>query len=139
LARASTSPRGVEQCWTLLGWHKGRIWYTRQNHYRLGLATRVEFDGRLVLRREERWHDVQGFLHTHPDGPPRPSRRDVRTMRAWCSALGKPLLCVISSPGRLAGFRFDDDTSDGTELEAVEWFSRGVVIGVEADGGQVSS
>jgi proteasome lid subunit RPN8/RPN11 len=139
LARASAPPRGIELCWTLLGWRKGRLWYTRLNHYRAGLADGVEFDGPLVLQREERRHDVQGFLHTHPDGPLHPSRRDVRTMRAWCSAFGKPLLCVIFSAGRLAGFRFDDDTSDGIELETVEWFPRCVVIGVEADGGQVSS
>ena len=80
-----------------------------------------------------------GFLHTHPDGPPDPSARDVRTMRAWCSAFGKPLLCVIASPPGLAAFQFVDDSSQGVRMSAVEVFPRGVLIGVERDGEQVSS
>jgi proteasome lid subunit RPN8/RPN11 len=95
----------------------------------------VSFDGLWVLDREERRQDVLGFYHTHPDGPPVASRRDVRTMRAWCSAFGKPLLCLIASPAGLCGYRFDSDRSDGVELALVEVFPRGVVIGVEADGG----
>ena len=97
----------------------------------------MHFDGPGVLEREERRRDVLGFFHTHPDGPPRPSARDVRTMRAWCSAFGKPLLCVIASPDGLGGYCFDDDACDGVPLAAVEVFPRGVVIGVEADGRQV--
>jgi proteasome lid subunit RPN8/RPN11 len=95
----------------------------------------VQFDGPWVLEREERRHDVIGFLHTHPDGPPSPSRRDVRTMRAWCSAFGKPLLCLIASPNGVRGYRFDDDESEGVGLALVETFPRGVLIGVDADGG----
>jgi hypothetical protein len=56
-------------------------------------------------------------------------------MRAWCSAFGKPLLCVIASPQGLAGFRFDHDSSDGDRLAIVEVFPRGVVIGVETHAG----
>jgi proteasome lid subunit RPN8/RPN11 len=92
-----------------------------------------------VLAREERRQDVLGFLHTHPDGPGIPSRRDVRTMRAWCSAFGKPLLCLIASPEGVRGFRFADGEAGGVELVTVEVFPRGVVIGVDGDGGQVSS
>jgi proteasome lid subunit RPN8/RPN11 len=99
----------------------------------------VTFDGRWVLAREERRHDVLGFYHTHPDGPFGPSRRDVRTMRAWCSAFGKPLLCLIVSSGGLRGFRFEDGEADAAELAAVEVFPRGVVVGVDADGRQASS
>jgi proteasome lid subunit RPN8/RPN11 len=98
----------------------------------------VSFDGPGVLRREEGRNDVLGFFHTHPGGPPLPSARDVRTMRAWCSAFGKPLLCVIASPEGLAGFRFDDDSSEGIPLVEVQSFPRGVVIGVESDGRQAS-
>jgi hypothetical protein len=58
-------------------------------------------------------------------------------MRAWCSCFGKPLLCVIASPGGLAGFRFDDDFSTGVPLDLVEVFPRGVLIGVDGDGRQV--
>jgi proteasome lid subunit RPN8/RPN11 len=99
-----------------------------------GERANVRFDGAGVLRREETHGDVVGFLHTHPDGPATPSRRDVRTMRAWCGAFGKPLVCLIAGPSGLHGCVFDDDTSDGRQLETIETFPRGVVIGVEADG-----
>ena len=72
-----------------------------------------------------------GFFHTHPDGPSAPSDRDVRTMRAWSSAFGKPLVCVIAGPEGIAGYRFEDDESDGVRLKIVELFPRGVLIGVD--------
>jgi len=97
----------------------------------MGERASVDFDGLWVLKREEDRHDVLGFFHTHPDGPSSPSGRDVRTMRAWCSAFGKPLLCVIASPGGMHGYRFDHDDSEGVELEFVELFPRGVVVGVD--------
>jgi proteasome lid subunit RPN8/RPN11 len=145
LARASPrtlnldpNRRAIEQSWTLVGARRGRIWYARRVYHHRGSVTSVRFDGLAVLRREEARGDVLGFFHTHPDGPPRPSARDVRTMRAWCSSFGKPLLCVIASPGGLAGFRFDGGegkSSGGLPLATIEVFPRGVVIGVEADGG----
>ena len=95
----------------------------------------MEFDGPRALAREERRGDVIGFLHTHPMMSARPSKRDVETMRAWVSAFGKPLLCVIRGADALAAFRFDDDESRGTPLGLVEAFPRGVVIGVDEDGG----
>ena len=104
-----------------------------------GAKASVEFDGLAALYREEHRRDVMGFFHTHPDGPPYPSARDIRTMRAWCSAFGKPLLCAIASPLGLAAFQFSDDRSDGMPMLAVEIFPRGVLIGVEPDGEQVSS
>jgi proteasome lid subunit RPN8/RPN11 len=146
LARASTgrpvSPLlcpGLEHCWTLVGRRRGRIWYGRRVQAQTGERVRVHFDGPWVLDREERFGDVLGFYHTHPDGPALPSRRDVRTMRAWCSAFGKALLCVIDSPAGVHGFRFADDDPPWVELAAVECFPRGVVIGVDGDGGKVSS
>jgi proteasome lid subunit RPN8/RPN11 len=128
----------VERCWTLLGERRGRIWYARRTRQRHGERFQVRFDGAWALEREERCQDVVGFYHTHPDGPAVPSRRDVRTMRAWCSSFGKPLLCVIDSPVGVRGYRF---VADGAckELAAVEVFPRCVVIGVEVDGEQVSS
>jgi proteasome lid subunit RPN8/RPN11 len=128
----------VERCWTLLGERRGRIWYARRTRAQSGERLQVRFDGAWALEREERCQDVLGFYHTHPDGPAGPSRRDVRTMRAWCSSFGKSLLCVIGSPGGVRGYRFARDDSY-TELAVVEVFPRGVVIGVEVDGEQVSS
>src|SRR5262249_15430421 len=121
------------------GQRRGRVWYGRRVRPSAGDQTRVGFDGLWVLSREERRRDVLGFYHTHPAGPAHPSARDVRTMRAWCSAFGKPLLCLIASPEGSRGYRFDSDASAGMELALVEAFPRGVVIGVESDGGQVSS
>jgi proteasome lid subunit RPN8/RPN11 len=131
LARSSPAAEAVEQCWTLVGRRRGRIWLGRRLETTSGERTLVRFDGLAVLQREERRHDVIGFLHTHPDGPAQPSRRDVRTMHAWCSAFGKPLLCLILSPAGLCGHRFSDDRADATELALAELFPRGVVIGVE--------
>jgi proteasome lid subunit RPN8/RPN11 len=135
LAKIATTTRPVaEQCWTLLGRHHGRIWHCRRVRQSSGDRASVRFDGAWVLSREEIHGDVVGFLHTHPDGPAGSSQRDVRTVRAWCSSFGKPLLCLIASPKELRGYRFDDDESAGTSLEIVEIFPRGVVIGVDADG-----
>jgi hypothetical protein len=124
----------VEQCWVLLGTRRGRVWLCRRHLHEQGERASVRFDGAWVLRREECHGDVVGFLHTHPDGPDSPSRRDVRTMRAWCLAFGKPLLCLIDGPVGLRGYRFDHDESNGVPLASVEVFPRGVVIGVDANG-----
>lgn len=121
----------IEHCWTLVGRRRGRIWYAHRLRREEGERCQVRFDGDWVLRREERRRDVLGFFHTHPDGPACPSRRDVRTMRAWCSAFGKPLLCVIAHPAGTHGYCFEDDESAGVPLALVELFPRGVVIGVE--------
>ena len=136
MARASAATTPImEQCWTLVGQRRGRIWYGRRVRPTRGERTSVHFDGSWVLGREETHGDVLGFFHTHPDGPPSPSTRDVRTMRAWCSAFGKPLVCLITSPEGLHGYRFDHDESHGVELKLVEVFPRGVVIGVEGSRG----
>ena len=137
--KAPVAEGECERCWTLLGRRRGRIWYARRARPMKGDRASVSFDGGWVLAREERRRDVVGFLHTHPGGPAGPSRRDVRTMRAWCRAFGKPLLCLIASPAGLHGYRFADGNANGVELAAVEVFPRGIVIGVEADGGHVSS
>lgn len=123
----------------LLGRRRGRIWYARRTSRRAGEPAQVEFDASAVLEREEARGDVIGFLHTHPNSPASPSRRDLKTMRAWVCAFGKPLLCLIDGTDGLAGYRFDDDASDPQPLLLVEAFPRHVVIGVDADGGQVSS
>jgi proteasome lid subunit RPN8/RPN11 len=140
LARASSAVKPiVEQCWILLGEHRGQIWLCRRVRRTAGERVSVRFDGAWALDREEKHGDVVGFLHTHPDGPASPSTRDVRTMRGWCSAFGKPLVCLIACAQGLRGYRFDNDESAGEMLAAVETFSRGVVIGVDSDGRQISS
>src|SRR5262249_18019528 len=120
-----------EDCWILVGQRRGRIWFGRRLRSTSGDRTSVEFDGAWVLEREEKRHDVIGFFHTHPDGPDAPSSRDVRTMRAWTDSFGKPLICVISTPARVRGFRFDSFEAGAAPLSLVESFPRGVMIGVD--------
>lgn len=119
----------------LVGLRKSRVWYARRMGRCLGKPASVEFDGASVLAREEGRHDVVGFLHTHPSSPAVPSQRDLDTMRAWVGAFGKPLLCVIAGTTGLCGYRFDTDQSQGRRLETVEFFPRGIVIGVDDGAG----
>ena len=101
-----------------------------------GQPAQVEFDAAWVLAREEQRGDVLGFYHTHPFSQPLPSETDLRTMRAWASAFGKPLLCLIESIDGLAAFRFDDDDSPAMKLRSCELFPRGVVIAWDDDSGR---
>ena len=129
----------AEECWTLVGARRGRIWAARRMQRAAGERSQVAFDGAWALAREEQRRDVVGFYHTHPPGLLRLSARDVRTMRAWCGAFGKPLVCVIESSGEVAGWVFTDDDSDGVQLNVVETFPRYLVIGVQSHGRKVRS
>jgi proteasome lid subunit RPN8/RPN11 len=99
-----------------------------------GEPASVEFDAAWTLAREESKGDVVGFYHTHPSGPPNPSQRDLKTMRAWVGSFGKPLLCLIESDGELAAYRFDDDQSQGMRVTACELLPRGIVIAFDDNG-----
>jgi proteasome lid subunit RPN8/RPN11 len=102
-----------------------------------GKPASVEFDAAWALAREESKGDVVGFYHTHPGGSPSPSRRDLKTMRAWSGSFGKPLLCLIESDGQLRAYRFDNDESDGVEITACELLPRGIVVAFD-DCGEAS-
>ena len=123
-----TKTRFVEHCWTLVGGQKGAFWVARRMKPTKGEPASVEFDAAWALSREESKCDVVGFYHTHPSGSPDPSQRDIKTMRAWSGSFGKPLLCLIESDGKLAGFRFDNDEADGVRVKACELFPRGTVV-----------
>ena len=106
----------TEQCWALLGAYDEDLgsWQLRAHRQVTGQPASVEADWRWALAREEERGDVAGFAHTHPVGAgTAPSDRDVRTMAAWCSAFGKPLLCLIAEGETLhdpaAYLFFDDD------------------------------
>ncbi len=117
-----------ERCWALVGQRRGAFWLARRRRPATGEPTRVEFDAAWTLAREESRGDVVGFCHTHPCGLVGLSPVDVRTMRAWVGALGKPLLCLIETPEGLSAFRFDRDRSRGAQLAACVRFPRGVVV-----------
>ena len=128
-------PSNNEICYVLVGQRQGRIWYGRLRQRQAGQLASVEFDWDWVLGREERYGDVLGFYHTHPAGMAAPSDRDLRTMRAWVSCLGKPLLCLIQAGGTLTAYAFATDEDDGRPLVEVERFPRNAIVAVEATGG----
>jgi hypothetical protein len=101
----------VEICWVLIGKRQGDAWQVRRRRPTCqGKFASVEADWAWALEREEQRGDVAGFWHTHPRGAGVvPSERDRRTMQAWCSALGKPLLCLIADGVQLAGYLFSDE------------------------------
>lgn len=119
----------VEECWVLIGQRRDGIWTSRRRRYSIGMPTTVAFDARWTLEREETQGDVVGFLHTHPAGSPAPSRRDLRTMKAWAGSFGKRMLCVIAAPHRTRGYVFDG--KDRHEVDRIIQFSRGLIIVVE--------
>ena len=121
--------KAIEECWVLIGQRRGGVWMFRRQRYSAGQPMRVSFDAGWVLRREESHGDVIGFLHTHPAGAARPSRRDLRTMTAWAGAFGKPLLCAIAGRRGMRGWVFDRE--DWCEVERIVRFANGVTIAVE--------
>lgn len=128
-----------EECWVLVGRRRGPIWLARKIGHSTGKPAQVEFDGPAVLGREERRRDIIGFYHTHPGFSAALSRRDIATMQAWVGAFGKPLICLIRGADGLKGYRFDDFRSRGAPLAAAEEFPRGLIVGVDADGGKIPS
>jgi proteasome lid subunit RPN8/RPN11 len=103
-----------------------------------GDSSSVGFDADWVLEREESSGDVVGFYHTHPSGMPAPSKRDDRTMWAWVSSFGKPLLCLIEADRKVAAYQYINDEAEAAKVTACEVLPRGVVIayddGVPGDG-----
>ena len=120
-----------EQYAVLIGHCRSGIWYGRLRQRQVGSPGSVEFDWAWVMEREERYGDVAGFFHTHPSGLATPSQRDVRTMRAWVSCFGKPLLCLIESCEGLSAYLFGTDEDAGQRVAQVERFPRSVVVAVE--------
>ncbi len=116
----------TEQCWILTGEYdeEEAIWTVNLCRHISGDPASVEADWEWTIAREEESGDIVGFAHTHPAGASTsPSGRDVRTMRVWCSALGKPLLCLIGEGDELgvpAGYIFEDDESDGALTTAFD-------------------
>ena len=109
-----------ERCWVLVGSRAGRTWCVARCRRSDGKPASVEADWAWTLSREERRGDVLGFVHTHPRGAgTTPSERDARTMRAWCSALGKPLLCIIADGPRIAAYVFPAGGGRATAVPSV--------------------
>ena len=111
-----------EHCWILIGAFKEEedAWLVQPVRQVVGQPASVEADWAWTLAREEATGDVAGFAHTHPIGAGTvPSGRDQRTMQAWCTALGKPLLCLIDEGDSLnnpSAYVFEDDQSEGVPI-----------------------
>jgi len=115
-----------ETCWTLIGKYDAseHVWRGEILRKVNGQSCSVEADWEWTLGREEDCGEVIGFCHTHPLAAGRmPSERDIRTMQAWCCALGKPLLCIIaleSLSSGIAAYVFDNDESRGRSVEKIQ-------------------
>jgi proteasome lid subunit RPN8/RPN11 len=113
LAATWLADRDIEHAWTLVGLRAQSSWRVRRLRRCSGSPATVTANGAWTLAREEKHGDVAGFFHTHPHGPLAPSQRDLRTFRAWCDALGKPLLCVIATPRDIGAWIFMSRRSRG--------------------------
>lgn len=114
----------TEHCWVLTGGYDeiAATWLVTLERHISGEPARVEADWQWALSREEEVGDLVGFAHTHPAGSGKaPSLQDIRTMQAWCSALAKPLLCLIDEGILLqdpVATLFQDDQDSGSEISA---------------------
>lgn len=111
--------KGNEVSAIIIGQRTGIGWIGRLTQKQSGEAASVRFDWAWVLAREEGRGDVIGFYHTHPGRLISPSQRDVRTMRAWVSCFGKPLLCLVESGSSLAAYLFETDEDNGRRVSGV--------------------
>lgn len=85
------------------------------NSYTQECAVEVEFDYEEVFAREDKYHDVVGFYHTHPAGLDCMSGTDIETMKQWVNCLGKSLLCIIETEENISGWVFSKN--DNGEVE----------------------
>lgn len=81
----------------------GINFYTQEN------PGAVEFDHNAVFEREDKYHDIVGFYHTHPSGLNRMSSVDIQTMIQWVNCLGKSLICAIETEEQLNAWLFYKD------------------------------
>lgn len=106
-----------EKSWVLLGGVNENLWWGRMTKQTQGLPCSVEFNYDWTLYREETKGDVVGWLHTHPGMLAYPSSRDHRTMKAWVTCFGKPLVACIHGVDGLRAWWYMDDESDPIEQQ----------------------
>ena len=118
-----------ERCWTLVGTYENGAWRAAKRRRISGKPASVEVDWAWTLKREEKRGDVIGFAHTHPSGVgTMPSERDVRTLRAWRIALGKPLLMLIEDGESIAGYVLQHDDDELKPITSITRSERGALI-----------
>lgn len=119
-----------EQCWVLLGRMKDDLWWGEKVQPFEGSPASVAFDPDFVTKRDDQYHDVVGFIHTHPTFTAHYSMRDDRTMRAWVLSLGKPLVCCIIGTDGLRAWWYLNDEDEPFELQAQALHIYNIVFGL---------
>lgn len=95
----------IEVCSILVG---SIVRVSENTHYYLAAERDIDFDGhpfevnfdyKDVYALEDAGHPIVGFWHTHPfqEKEVHYSDTDNTTMKGWCAALGRDLLCVIEN------------------------------------------
>ena len=117
-----------EQSWICTGGTDGRLWFGHLSHESEGHPGSVDFPHQWVNQREEKIHDVVGFMHTHPQFSATPSFRDLATMHAWVASFGKPLMCLILGVDGLKAYLFYDDESMPIRCKTAKQFGQLVMV-----------
>lgn len=86
---------------------------TSIDHYTQVNPSSVQFDYASIYKREDKYHDIVGFYHTHPSGMNCMSSIDIETMKQWVGCLGKSLVCLIETEEQINGWAF---VKDGDEI-----------------------
>ena len=117
-----------EQCWILVGGWREDLWWGKRVKPTEGQQCSVRFNPQYVLDRDEKYHDIIGFIHTHPGMSAHYSGIDDRTMKAWVLSLGKPLVCCIIGTDGLRAWWYLNDEDPPVEYQAKSLL--GIVFGV---------
>jgi proteasome lid subunit RPN8/RPN11 len=117
-----------EHCWILLGGWREDLWWGKRTKPTEGAPCSVRFNPKYVTEREEKYHDVVGFIHTHPGMSAHYSGIDDATMKAWVFSLGKPLVCCIIGTDGLRAWWYLNDEDPPVEYQAKSL--RGIVFGM---------
>lgn len=117
-----------ENCWILLGGWREDLWWGKRTKPTEGQPCMVRFNPKYVMEREEKYHDVIGFIHTHPGMSAHYSSIDDATMKAWVFSFGKPLVCCIIGTDGLRAWWYLNDEDPPVEYQAKSL--RGIVFGL---------
>ncbi len=120
-----------EIAYVLLGETRDGAWHAKMMWRRTGQPASVDFDWQKVMTREETKGDVVGFFHTHPSGFCEPSGRDDKTMMAWSTCFGKPLLCLIDDGDGMRGWVYDYKSGSKTVVQQVTKFKGNWLVVIE--------
>lgn len=107
---------GNEVSWLMFGEVGQEFWHASLHDRRVGLPGTVTINAKVVLGIEDSpTLNLIGFAHTHPHWPAVPSATDERTMKAWVTCLGRPLICAIRGTDGWRVWWFLDD--EGVPVE----------------------